>query len=220
MLLEPPVAAAVLAGLAPLFVGPGAVALARRLRDRRGRIGSPALTVIDDGRLPDGLLSAPVDGEGTATREVTLVEDGAFRQPLLAWWQGEGLRAHTSGCMSRPGWRDLPRPAPTQLYLRPSRRVEAASLVASIRRGYRLVDSLGPARFDFAGDRWAMQVCGHAIHKGRDHEVIADAWLCGGVAALLQGIQATAGDLAFQPLAGLIGSPSLLVSGLELRAAP
>ncbi|MFQ5351160.1 MAG: metallopeptidase TldD-related protein, partial [Thermoanaerobaculia bacterium] len=72
MLLEPAVAAAVLAGLAPLLLGRGAIARARRLRDRRGRIGSSLLTVIDDGRLPGGLLTAPVDGEGTPTREVAL----------------------------------------------------------------------------------------------------------------------------------------------------
>ncbi len=219
MLLEPAVVAALLTGLTPLLVGHGAISLARRYRDRRGRIGSSLLTVIDDGRLPDGLLTAPVDGEGTPSREVLLVEEGAFRQPLLAWWQGGGLRARTSGCVARPGWRDLPRPAPTHLYVRPDPRVGAAALAASIGRGYRLVDVLGPGRFDFEGDRLAIPVCGFAVRGGRTGEPLTETWLCGGIAAFLQGIRAVADDLEFLPLGGLIGSPSLVVGGLELRRA-
>lgn len=220
LLLAPAVAAAILAGLAPLVLGRDAVARARRYRDRRGRIGSSLLTVIDDGRLPDGLLTAPVDSEGTPTREVALVEEGTFRQPLLAWWQGAGIRARTSGCVARPGWRDLPRPAPTHLYLKPDPRVGVGDLAQSIARGYQLVDVLGPGRFDLDDDRLAIPVCGFAIRGGRTEEPLSRTWLCGGIAAFLQGIRAVAGDMVFLPLGGLIGSPSLLVSGLELRGAP
>jgi PmbA protein len=220
MLLDPAVAGALLAGLAPLLLGRGAIARARRYRDRRGRLGSSLLTVIDNGRLRDGLLTAPVDGEGTPTREVVLVEEGVFRQPLLAWWQAGGLRARASGCVARPGWRDLPRPAPTHLYARPDPGVGAAALAASIGRGYRLVDALGPGRFDVDGDRLAIPVCGFGIRGGRTEEPLTETWLCGGIAAFLQGIRAVADDLEFQPLGGLVGSPSLMVGGLELRGAP
>ena len=219
MLLAPAVAAAILAGLTPLLLGPGAVARARRYRDRRGRVGSPLVTLLDDGRLPHGLLTAPVDGEGTATREVTLVEEGVFRQPLLAWWQG-GHHARTSGCVARPGWRDLPRPAPTHLYLQPGARSGAAPLAASVGRGYQLLDVLGPGRFDLDGDRLAVPVCGYALRAGRLGEPFTDSWLCGGVGALLQGVRAVGADLEFLPVGGLIGSPSLLVTGLELRGEP
>ena len=47
LLLAPPVVARLLCGLLPLLVGPRASGL----RDRRGRIGSERLTLIDNGRL-------------------------------------------------------------------------------------------------------------------------------------------------------------------------
>ena len=147
------------------------------------------------------------------------MEEGIFRQPLLAWWQGGG-HARTSGCVARPGWRDLPRPAPTHLFVKPVPRVGAAALAASIGRGYRLVEALGPGRFDFEGDRLAIPVCGFAIRGGRTEEPLTETWLCGGIGAFLQGIRAVADDLVFQSLSGLIGSPSLVVGGLELRSAP
>ena len=85
----------------------------------RGRFGSDRVTLIDNGRLPGGAFEAPVDGEGVPTREVVLVEEGLFRQPLLAWWQEGAAHGETSGCVRRSGWRDLPMPGPTHLYLKP-----------------------------------------------------------------------------------------------------
>lgn len=94
ILLAPAVAVRLLAGLVPLFVGPRAGSLLSGLGDHRGRLGSERLTLIDNGRLSGGTLEAPVDGEGVPTREAVLVEQGYFRQPLLAWWQAEAAAGH------------------------------------------------------------------------------------------------------------------------------
>ena len=81
ILLAPPVTIAILHGLLPLLVGPSGGEWARGLRDRRGRIGSRELAVTDDGRLAEGVVSAPVDGEGVPTRRTPLIEEGIYRQP-------------------------------------------------------------------------------------------------------------------------------------------
>jgi hypothetical protein len=47
---------------------------------------------------------------------------------------------------------------------------------------------------------------------------VAGAWLCGGIGTFLRGIAGVARDLTFQPLDGMIGAPTVLVAGLELRA--
>lgn len=216
MLLAPPVAIALVAGLLPLFVGRGASRLARAMRDRGGRVGSRHLTVIDDGRLPGGVLEAPIDGEGVETRRQLLVEEGFFRQPLLDWRQAQpGQR--WSGCAARPSWRDVPRPAPTHLYIEPDPAQPVAALVGSVARGFYLLDALAPARFDFEGDRFALPVCGFALRRGQAVEPVAEGVLSGTVSGLLRGVQAVGRDLSFRPAAGLLGSPTLLVSGLELR---
>jgi PmbA protein len=219
LLLAPPVVARLLCGLLPLLVGPRSGPLVTGLRDRRGRIGGELLTVIDNGRLPGGALEAQVDGEGVPTSEVALIEAGVFRQPLLAWWQGDGhAEARPSGCSRRPGWRDLPKPGPTHLYLRPDPRIPVASMLGAIGRGYYLIDVEGWPRFDFAAGRFALPVCGFAVQGGRASAPVAHAWLCGGIGDLLQGIAGVGRDLSFHPLEGMIGSPTVLVTGLELRS--
>ncbi len=221
ILLAPEVASALLAALLPLLVGPGAVARVSALRDRRGRIGSERLTIVDNGRLPGGALECPVDGEGMPCRETVLVEEGVFRQPLLAWWQVDGAApGAASGCCRRASWRDLPAPGPTHLYVHPDPKLSVAALLADVRSGHYLIDATGPARLAAEGDRFELPVCGFAVEAGRATAPIASAHLCGTAAALFKGIAAAARDLSFLPLDGMLGSPPLLVTGLELRAAP
>jgi PmbA protein len=216
-LLAPVVAAHLLAGLLPLFVGPGP---GSHLLGTRGRFGSDRLTLIDNGRLPGGAFESPVDGEGVPTREVVLVEEGAFRQPLLAWWQEGAADGEPSGCTRRAGWRDLPTPGPTHLYLQPEPRTAVASLLGSVAQGYYLIDVTGHGRFDLAADRFALPVCGFAVQSGRASAPVAGAWLSGGIGAFLKGIAGVGRDLTFHPLDGMIGSPTLLVAGLELSQGP
>jgi predicted Zn-dependent protease len=214
-LLAPAVAVRLLAGVLPLLVGPGP---GSRLTGARGRFGSERVTLIDNGRLPGGAFEAPVDGEGVPTREVVLVEEGIFRQPLLAWWQEVVAHGEPSGCTRRPGWRDLPTPGPTHLYLKPEPRTPVASLLGSVEQGYYLIDVTGPGRFDLAADRFALPVCGFAVTAGRASAPVAGAWLCGGIGTFLRGVAGVGRDLTFHPLDGMIGSPTVLATGLELRA--
>lgn len=220
MLLAPPVAAWLLTGLLPLLVGPRASTQLAPVRDRRGRFGSDLLTLIDNGRLSGGAFESPVDGEGVPTREVVLVEQGTFRQPLLAWWQEGAAPGLPSGCSRRAGWRDAPRPGPTHLYVKPDPRVPVAALLGAMSGGYYLIDVTGAGRFDLATDRFALPVCGFAVQGGRAHAPVAQAWLCGTFSAFLQGVIGVGRDLAFHPLDGMIGAPTLLVAGLELRSEP
>ena len=220
-LLAPAVSAALLAALRGLWMGPEATERVTALRGRRGRIGSRAFTLIEDGRLPGGILEAPVDGEGQPTREVVLVEEGDFRQPLLAWWQAVSDPKRASGCGSRPGWRDLPQPDATHLYLEPDPAIRAASLLEDLTRGYYLIAPSGAPRIEDGFRRFAIPVSGFDMAGGRPQGMVAGAWLVGSVATFLRGIVAKARDLSFTPIgSSMVGSPTLLVKGLELRQRP
>ncbi len=217
-LLAPAVTASLLAALQGLWLGSEAAERVSALRGRRGRIGSPALTLIDDGRLPGGILGAAVDGEGQPTREVVLVEEGSFRQSLVAWWQTVPKPKRASGCCRRPSWRDLPRPGTSHLYLQPDRATRVATLLEGISRGYYLIGTAGTPRIDKDYGRFAVPVSGFAMAGGRPSGAVAGAWLVGSVSTLFNGIVAKARDLSFSPIgSSMVGAPTMLVKGLELR---
>jgi len=225
LLLAPAVAARLLAGLAPLFFGPRTDGEISAILGNAVRIGSEAVTLLDDGRFPGGAFESPIDGEGTPTREVTIVERGNFLGPVLSPGQARGAnptgaagsRAQISGVARRASFRDLPTPGPTHLYLRPDPKIAVGSLLASVKIGTYLIDALGPARFDFATGSFALPVCGLAVENGKATAPIGHAWLSGEISDLLRGIVGVGRDLAFLPLDGMVGSPTLLVKGLVLR---
>ena len=220
VVLAPTVAARLLAMLLPVLVGPDAMGRAKPLLDGEGRLGSPLLSIVDDGRLAGGLLAAGVDGEGVPTRSLPLVEAGVLRQPLLAWWQARGSGTPSSGCSQRPGYRDPPRPGPSHLFVRPNDAVRPADLVAGLATGCYVLDVDRGGYFDLAGDRFALPVCGFLIAAGAARGPFASSWLCGSVSGLLRGVVGVARDLTFLPLGGMIGSPTLRVAGLHLVAEP
>ncbi len=216
-LLAPPLAAKLLAALLPLFLGPQAPLRVAPLRDRRGRIGSPVLTLIDDGAHPGGVLAAAVDGEGVPTREIVMMEGGSFRQPLLTWREAQPPQTLAAGCSRRASWKDLPSRGPTHFFARPEPRNAVAALLGGVARGYYLLDSTGAPRVALEEDRFSVPVCGFAVQSGRATAPVAGAALVGAVSGLLRGVQAVGRDLAFLPLDGMIGSPTLFVTGLEIR---
>lgn len=218
-LLAPPVATRLLAALVPLVVGPGATDRLAAFADRRGRIGSGLLTLIDDGRLPGGLLEAPVDGEGVPTREMVLIDAGRVRQPLLGWRQAKQTQS-ASGCCLRPSWRDEPTAGATHLFVPPDPESSVASMLGDVTRGYYLLDVEGAIDADLDGDRFAAPVCGFGIDAGQPTGAVSGAWLTGSITSLLHGIVALGRDLTFLPLGGMIGAPSMLIRGLELRRRP
>lgn len=217
LLIGSAVATRILAGCLPLLVGAQGERLARRYRDRQGRIGSSALTIVDDGRLPGGVLEAPVDGEGVPTGQTLLVEQGQFRRSLQGWRELAGRHQARPGCVRRHGWRDLPRVAPSHLYIQPATEVAVGSLLGSMSRGCYLVEAEGSGRFDLESDHFRLPVCGFVVQQGQATAPLAGAVLEGSLQSLLQGIQAVARDLAFQPLVGMLGAPTLLVAGFGLR---
>jgi PmbA protein len=71
-------------------------------------IASPLLTLVDDGRMPDGLGSAPWDGEGVPTRRNVLIQGGILMGYLhnlrTASEMGEASTANASrGTAGNPG---------------------------------------------------------------------------------------------------------------------
>ena len=219
-LLGPALGVRLLVALLPLILGGGSSAMAEALRDRQGRIGSRLLTIKDDGRFRGGVLEAPIDGEGSPTRETVVIAEGRLHQPLTGWKEKKGKTREASGCVRRPSWRDLPRIGPSHLFLAPNPEVKVASLLTAVARGYYLIETQGGGQFDLERDRFRLPVCGFTLRQGQPAVPLAGAWLTGSISAWLRGIQGIARDLEFEPWSGMIGSPTTLVTGLELRRKP
>ncbi|HSM14224.1 MAG TPA: metallopeptidase TldD-related protein, partial [Thermoanaerobaculia bacterium] len=162
LLLAGPLVARLVEALAPRLLGPDAEARLAPLLGTAGRLGAEGIRIVDDGALAGGLLAAAADGEGVPCRAVELVADGRFVRPLVAWWES-ARPEEASGCARRAGYRDLPRRAPTHLYLEPDPSVSVAELVGEA--DVYLLDAEGGVALDSEG-RFEVRVSGFALAGG------------------------------------------------------
>jgi len=220
LVVAAPLAARLVEALAPLLAGAGAVERLAPLADAEGRIGARPWRLIDDGRHPAGVLAVPFDGEGVPTGETVLLEEGRLVRSLLARWEAPGLEL--PGCARRASWRDLPRRAPTQLFLPPEPAVAASDLVESVRSGAYLIEAEGGLTWEPATLRFRVPASGYRLERGRAAGALGVVELHGELGALFTGLAGVARDLSFVAGDGLFGAPTLLFAGrdgLGLRAS-
>lgn len=209
-ILSPRAAAEIVAALSGWLAANGAA--------RRGeRIGSNAITITDDGRLPGGVASAPFDGEGSRTRRTLLVERGIVRdflRDLSAGSEGGG----STGNGVRASFREAPSLRPTNLFIHPG--AEALSdLLVSIRQGI-LITTLGRIpTLPSADSPFTVPFTGRFIHDGRLEAPLGGGYLAGTLREILGEVRAAAADLAFSHRRGSFGAPSLLVARAPIRSS-
>ena len=200
-LLEPAVAAAVLAAVAPAFCGGrGPSWLSRETA------ASPGVRIVDDAGA-----EAAWDGEGVATRRMLLVESGEVVARLYDLRSGKAAGRPSTGHGARPSFREPPRCEPRKIFFEGSQPAAAESLLSSVRRGLVARALTAPVRVDLAGDRYEVEFTGVSVIAGREQNPVAGARASGRISELLRRIEGVGSDLQFFPMPFLAGSGTVLV---------
>ncbi len=206
VIFERDVAAAVLSDLFAALSGANVAAGNSWLAGRIGeRIGSPAVTVIDDGRLPGGLGSAPFDGEGVATQRTLPFEAGVLRTFLYDTYYARKLGAASTGNAGGGGV------APSNFYLAPGDR-SLDELVASTARGVLVMDVIGFAT-EHASGTYSRGARGFYIVDGEIAYPVDEFTIAGRFAEMLAAVDGVANDLRFD---GSVVSPSFRIAEMTV----
>jgi predicted Zn-dependent protease len=200
-LLDPTVAAAMLAALAPLFA-----ADKLPLWLKRGEVASRRVTIADDASA-----DAPCDGEGTATRRVLVIEAGALESRLHDLRSAARATAHSTGHGVRPSYRRPPRPGPRRLFFETAAGVAPPELLADVGRGVFARALTAPVAVDLEADRYSVEFTGVVILGGRASEPVAGARVSGRISEFLARITGVATDRQFFPMPYPVGAPTLLI---------
>jgi predicted Zn-dependent protease len=206
-LLEPSVAAALLAALAPLFTSP---TLPKWVHRRE--LFSRHVAIADDASG-----DARYDGEGTATRRVALVEEGSLESGLLDLRSARRASAGSTGHGVRPSYRTAPSVGPRRLFFEPASPAPARDLLAAVRRGLFAAALTAPARLDFDRDRYEFEFTGIAILGGRAEGPVGGAMAKGRISQLLRRIAALSTDRQFFPMPYPVGAPTVLIERSEFE---
>lgn len=169
------------------------------------RIGSDLLNIVDDGRVPAGLGSAPFDGEGVATRRTPVFERGVLRSFLYDAYYARKLGAASTGNSTGGGV------GPSNFFLEPGT-LSLRELVAATPLGVLVMDTIGFAT-EHASGTYSRGARGFFIEGGELAYPIDEFTIAGQFPEMLAGVDAVANDLRFD---GAVVSPSFRVAEMTV----
>jgi PmbA protein len=168
-------------------------------------IGSDLVTVVDDGRAPTGLGSAPFDGEGVETRRTPVFEQGVLRTFLYDTYYARKLGAASTGNSTGGGV------GPSNFYLEPGA-ISLPELIAGTPLGVLVMDTIGFAT-EHASGTYSRGARGFFIEGGELAYPIDEFTIAGQYTEMLAGVDAVANDLRFD---AAVVSPSFRVAEMTV----
>ncbi|HYZ24274.1 MAG TPA: metalloprotease TldD [Rhodopila sp.] len=190
------------------------------------RIGSPGVTVVDDGTMPDRRGSLTVDDEGTPSGRTVLIEDGV----LVGFMQDRldarlmGMRATGNG--RRQSYAHAPMPRMTNTVMLGGGHTQA-EMIQSVKRGLFAVN-FGGGQVDITSGKFVFSASeAYLIEDGKVTAPVKGATLIGNGPDSLTKVQMIGDDMELDPGIGTcgkngqgvpvgVGQPTLKIAGLTV----
>ena len=195
--------------------------------DRLGQqICDPAITVVDDGLLPDMRGSIHFDDEGVPAQTTEIVSEGRLNSFLHDRISARHFGVEPTGNGRRENFRSIPCPRMRNTYMRGGSGSEQ-DLIADVRQGIYVKDFCNGQVQIGAGDYTFYVKSGYLIENGRLTQPIKDINVIGNGPQTLADIKAVAGKTVIDPSCWVCGKegqsmsvscgmPSVLVSRLTV----
>jgi PmbA protein len=182
------------------------------LADMLGKtVASKLVTIEDDGTLLKGLGSAPVDGEGVATRRKLVVDQGVLKTFLYDTYGAQKAGAVSTGNGIRGSYGDLPGIGITNFYMFKGS-TPHDELIRGLEKGLYVAETIGFGANTTTGG-YSAGAFGRWIEKGELTKPVARVTIAGNLLDILTSIDAVSDNLEFN---GRICCPSFRVSRMTV----
>jgi PmbA protein len=182
------------------------------------KVGSPLLSLLDDGLNPQGMATSVFDGEGVPQRVTTLLDGGVLKSFLhdTRSARREGGRALSTGSARRSSYRTLPRVGASNLVVRPGTGT-MEELLARVGEGLYVGSVAGlHAGVNPVSGEISLGVSGCLVHGGTMGAPVREVTIATDFGAFLSSVCDMAGDARWIPLYGSVCTPTLAVEGVAV----
>jgi PmbA protein len=211
VVFHPDIGAAWLSDLHDAFSGESVIKKSSWLTGRLGdTIASPLITLVDDGRLREGLGSEPFDGEGVATRRNVLIERGVCARFEYDTYHARRAGTAPTGSAVR-GYSSTPSIGMHNLYVVPGAESPEA-ILARVDRGF-YMDDQGSFGFNPVTGDYSYQAQGFWVEKGEKRFPVEGVTVASNSLDMLKGIVAVGSDLVWDHG---IACPTLLIAEMTV----
>ena len=206
VVFDPLTAAGLVRAVATAASGPGLYRGTSFLLNRLGtRIGSSAVTIVDDGTLPGALGSRPFDGEGLPIRRTTVVNAGVLESYLLDTYSARKLGMSSTHHAARDG--SGVGVDTTNLMLLPGT-ATPEELIGSVTSGLYVTELIGFGVNFVTGD-YSRGAVGFWIENGEIAYPVEEVTIAGNLLEMLDALEGVGNDLV---LRDRTASPTLKVA--------
>ena len=180
------------------------------------QVASVALTLIDDGTLPDAPGSSPWDAEGVLTGRTEVIGDGILRSFLYDLTSARREGRASTGNASRAGFKSVPGPAPSNLAFE-STGESRAEVLHKAGRALLVQDFHGvhSGANAVSGD-FSVGATGRLIEDGEFTQAVKEVTIAAPMTEILSNVIAVASDRRWLPFGGSFGGATTLVSEMTV----
>ena len=161
-------------------------------------IASEMVTIVDDGLLPKGMGSSPVDGEGVATSTKKVVDKGVLKLYLYDTYTANKVGTNSTGNASRGSYSGRPSIGPNNFYLEKGDK-SPEEIVKEVSSGFYVFNTMGGGVNPVTG-MYSAGAAGVWIRNGELAEPVAKVTIAASLLDMLQGIDAVGNDLKYDSL--------------------
>jgi len=197
IVMPPRVATQFLGVLVPALSGEAVQKGRSLLAGKLGKVVAAGdVTLIDDGALPGGINSSPVDGEGVPSGKTVLIEAGVLRSYLHNTYSAAKDGTKSTGNASRPSYKGTPEVGPSNIFLQPGR-ASKEELLRDISQGFYITEVLGMHTANPISGDFSVGAAGLWIEKGELAYPVRGVAVASNILELFQGVEAIGNDLRF-----------------------
>jgi len=179
------------------------------------QVGSDKVSLLDNGRLKRGLVSAPFDGEGVPTSATRLIDEGVLQSVIYDTYTARKDGVASTGNTQRTSHRNLPQLGPSNFYLQAGT-FSPDEIIASVDRGLYVTRIMQTGGTDPITGDCSMGASGLWIENGQLVRPVSGVTVATRLSNLLQNIVAVGDDLRVVPFRGSIGAPTIRVEGVTI----
>ncbi|MHB1419255.1 MAG: TldD/PmbA family protein [Bacillota bacterium] len=160
------------------------------------RVAADIVTIVDDGTMPGGLLSSPVDGEGVPTGRTVLIEGGMLKGFLHNTYTASKDGVSSTGNGTRGSYKSTPEVGTTNFYIQPGT-ISRDKLLGEIEEGLYITEVMGMHTANPISGDFSVGAAGIWIHQGELTTPVRGVAIAGNIIELLESIDGAADDLRF-----------------------
>ena len=174
------------------------------------KIGSDAVTIVDDATLPGLFGTTPFDDEGVPSRRTMVVDRGVLTNYLLNTYAARKLKLKTTGNASR-GITGNAGIGPGNFFLQAGA-LSPEQIVAGVPTGLYVTELIGGGGNTVTGD-YSSGAAGLWIENGKLAYPVSEITIAGNMQQMLQEIDQVGSDLEFR---SSIAAPTILIREMTI----